>query len=110
MAETFSPVRPNGRRGIVSFISAINTCGLALLNTAAAVADFRKERLLTWASVWFFRSHLPGSATIVRINVHARFARSVIRLVTVSIAVRLNVVVSRKVVVDGRKIFIAISL
>jgi len=38
---------PRVRWGIASFVSAIKTCGLALLKTAAAAADFRNERLLS---------------------------------------------------------------
>src|SRR6266481_7921085 len=56
------------------------------------------------------RSDLLVSSTIVRINIHGRLARWVIRLVKASIAVLLNVAVPRKVVVNGRKVFVTISL
>ncbi|MDB6036181.1 MAG: hypothetical protein JWM99_22 [Verrucomicrobiales bacterium] len=58
MAETFSPARPSARWDIPSLVSAINVCGLVPAKTAAAVADFKNERLLpkieSSFSAWFF--------------------------------------------------------
>jgi hypothetical protein len=44
---------PRARWGISSLVSAIKACGLAVLKTAAAAADFTNERRLIKASLWF---------------------------------------------------------
>src|SRR6266571_587652 len=109
MAETFSPVRPRARWGIPSLVSAIKACGLAAPKTAAAVADFRNERLLTVASICLGGSDRLVSSTIVRINVLLWVVRWV-RLTTVSIVGGINLVVPREVVVNSGKIFTATTI
>src|SRR5882724_8645730 len=109
MAETFSPVRPRARWGIPSLVSAIKVCELAAPKTAAAVADFRNERLLTVASIWLGGSDRLALSTIVRIKALPWVVRWV-RRISMSIVGGFNVTGERKVVVDSGKIFTATTI
>src|SRR5579859_4138720 len=108
MAETFSPVRPRARWGIPSLVSAIKACGLAVPKTAAAVADFTNERLLMRTSLWFAAPWLVSPCGM-RGNIGSKFVRRIFGPLRVFFPGGLNVVVASQVIVNGRKIVVAVS-